>query len=77
MEFNQNEIIQFLTDADRSLLGLVTKAKRLSKEASYVNLKQSLESINGTAYFFGSRMMKLADKSSDLDIFLDIGKYFY
>lgn len=76
MDFNRNGIIQFLRESDRSLVGIVKKSENLSNEAIYADVKRSLTGINGTAYFFGSRMMKLADKRSDLDIFLDIGKYF-
>lgn len=80
-KFNESTASEFIKESDNTFQQKCDRSKRLSDPAMYDELKTSLKAIAGRTFpdftievfFFGSRMMGLADDNSVLDIFINIG----
>lgn len=71
----KNEIKDFLKHPER-LDKLMKKAGNYSDgRGCYGRLRKNLASlgVHGTIHYYGSRLMKMGVKASDLDIFIDLG----
>lgn len=74
MEFNRHELLHFLKNPIR-LRNIVKKAKNLANENNYMAIKNKLkEKLDCEIFFFGSRLMKMSHRQSDLDMFVSIGE---
>lgn len=71
----------FLNRCDSTVKPMFLKSEFLKDEKRYEELKEQLELLleehyeNVKVHFFGSRIIGLADDESDLDIFIEIGRF--
>lgn len=73
MEFQRHELVHFLRNPTR-LKNLVKRAKNLANEANYGAVKNSLRDKGyGEIHFYGSRIMEMSRRLSDIDIFISVG----
>ena len=78
---HKNKTGDFLSSCDTIVNSLCSKGVALMDETEYDGIKMSLEALlrkhydTVKVYFFGSRFIGLANDNSDLDIFVDIGKF--
>lgn len=68
------EIKDFLNHPER-LDQLMKKAGNYSNGKNcYGGVRKNLASkVHGTVHYYGSRLMNMGQKSSDLDLFIDLG----
>lgn len=70
----RNELLHFLKNPKR-LKNVIKRARNVSREVSYNDVKYNLtDKIVGEIFFFGSRLMEMSHKQSDIDVFISIGK---
>lgn len=83
MEFDkklyEKQLIGFLKNPSsvNRFKNLLKKGFNLSKPQSYGALKKFFKksSLSGDVHLFGSRMMALGSRKSDLDVFVSIGEW--
>lgn len=73
MDFKTSDIIHFMNNPIR-LKSILNLANNVPNVNNYRDLVKSLqENVCGEIIFFGSRVMKMAHKQSDLDVFVSTG----
>lgn len=82
MDFNSIKANSFLRNKDLKVADLVLRSKKM-KSSNYRGIRKNIISLSGAPFgdvdvhFFGSRIIGLATKSSDLDVFIDTGGNYF
>lgn len=79
--FQASKACDVIRTSEKDIEKLCERSKQLSDPYNYGNIRQNLTTLATSAFpsfavevfFFGSRIMGVADDDSDLDIFVDIG----
>lgn len=70
----RHELLHFLNNPKR-LKNIVKRARNVAKVFNYGAVKNSLAGkLSGEILFFGSRIMEMSHKLSDIDVFISIGE---
>lgn len=83
MVSKRRKTTKFLYQSETIVSKAIENAKLLKDESQYESIRTDLKNrlfaigMNVNVYFYGSRIIGLANNQSDLDIFIEFGKRFY